>query len=268
MDSHLHFFSSIAFQRIWLQCRDARFHRDHVPSRALLGFIFDDSSTTYSCQTFSTLRLSWSKKGKKILKSHVEAATTRPLLLFSEHSSLASALSTHLVRAEQTSTQEDRHDACKMSSHVVLHKGGKEEIGVQVITPTVCLKKGVLCVLLCRNVISQTATKQRPRVEGGIKVTASITSISLRDDMIDSSRHMIFVTLQKKEILSKRHGVRYTDKSWRQPCMCKWGMCSSPRTYTRCMWQSFAKSHTLGANVMGISMQCMSDNITRMRPRR
>ena len=49
--------SSIAFHRIWLNRCAARFERDHVPPRVLLGLILDDFST--ACwEHFSTLRLS------------------------------------------------------------------------------------------------------------------------------------------------------------------------------------------------------------------
>ena len=72
--------SSMAFHRIWLNRCAARFER--VPPRVLLGFIIDDFSNA-CCRHFSALRLSRTKKGKKTLKSHMEASATPPLLLFS-----------------------------------------------------------------------------------------------------------------------------------------------------------------------------------------
>ena len=74
--------SSIAFHRIWLNRCAARFERDHVPPRVLLGFILDDFSTA-CCRHFSTLRLLRTKKGKKTVESHMEALAPPPLLLFS-----------------------------------------------------------------------------------------------------------------------------------------------------------------------------------------
>ena len=74
--------SAISFQRIWLNRCGKRFDRQSVSPQALLFLILDDFSVACN-RHFSTLKLSNSKKGKKIFEKHLQTASHPPFFLFS-----------------------------------------------------------------------------------------------------------------------------------------------------------------------------------------